>query len=153
VAGHERRRRARRQHLNAFAAARRVKPDSTQMQERGQVMLIRVVTTRADAPRTAEGIAFVHGEIQPKIAAMDGNTGFAMAADRSSESYVSIAAWTDAEALAASGHKFQQLVPAWFEHYDGLAAIMGAEPGPELACRCSAACFTAGRSDPPEMLH
>ena len=45
-------------------------------------MLIRVVTTRADVPRTGEGIAFVHGEIQPQIAAMDGNAGFAMAVDR-----------------------------------------------------------------------
>ncbi len=144
-------------------------------------MLIRVVTTRAVVPRTGEGIAFVHGEIQPKIAAMDGNTGFAMAVDRSSGRYVSIAAWTDAEALEASGHgapgliadlarrlhgtepsvevfdlvlahvvkpvrlgywgrlarvempvqdlaratqKFQQVVPAWFEHYEGLAAII-----------------------------
>jgi hypothetical protein len=144
-------------------------------------MLIRVVTTRADVPRTGEGIAFVHGEIQPKIAAMDGNAGFAMAVDRSSGRYVSIAAWTDAEALAASGHgapgliadlarrldgsepsvevfdlvlahvvkpvrlgywgqlarvempvqdlaratrKFRQVVPGWFECYDGLSAII-----------------------------
>jgi hypothetical protein len=144
-------------------------------------MLIRVVTTRADVPRTGEGIAFVHGEIQPKIAAMDGNRGFAMAVDRSSGRYVGIAAWTDAEALEASGHgapgliadlagrlhgsepsvevfdlvlahvvkpvrlgywgqlarvempvqdlaratqKFQQVVLAWFERYDGLAAII-----------------------------
>ena len=144
-------------------------------------MLIRVVTTRADVPRTGEGIAFVHGEIQPKIAAMDGNSGFAMAVDRSSGRYVSIAAWTDAEALEASGpgtpgliadlagrlhgsapsvevfdlvlahvvkpvrrgywgqlarvempvqdlaratHEFQQLALAWFERYDGLAAIV-----------------------------
>jgi quinol monooxygenase YgiN len=144
-------------------------------------MLIRVVTTRADVPRTGEGIAFVHGEIQPKIAEIDGNRGFAMTVDRSSGRYVSIAAWTDAEALEASGHdaprliadlaghlhgsepsvevfdlvlahvvkpvrlgywgqfarvempvqdlaraaqKFQQVVPAWFERYDGLAAIV-----------------------------
>ena len=144
-------------------------------------MLIRVVTTRADVPRTGEGIAFVHGEIQPKIAALDGNSGFAMAVDRSSGRYVSIAAWTDPEALEASGHgapdliadltgrlhgsepsvevfdlvlahvvkpvrlgywgrlarldlpvqdlaramdKFQQLVLALFERYDGLAAII-----------------------------
>lgn len=65
-------------------------------------MLVRVVTTRAAVPRTGEGIAFVHGEIQPKIAAMDGNTGFAMAVDRSSGRYVSIAVWTDPEALEAS---------------------------------------------------
>jgi quinol monooxygenase YgiN len=144
-------------------------------------MLIRVVTTRADVPRTGEGIASVHGEVQPKIAAMDGNRGFAMAVDRSSRRYVSIAAWTDAEALEASGgeatgliadlarrlhgsepvvevfdlalaqvvkpvrlgywgrlerlevpvqdldraaQRLRQLVPAWFEHYDGLAAII-----------------------------
>jgi hypothetical protein len=144
-------------------------------------MLIRVVTTRADVPPTGEGIAFVHGEIQPKIAEMDGNRGFVMTVDRSSGRYVSIAAWTDAEALEASGHgapgliadlvgrlhgsepsvdvfdlvlahvvkpvrlgywgqlarlempaqdlaraaqKFQQVVPAWFERYAGLAAII-----------------------------
>jgi hypothetical protein len=144
-------------------------------------MLIRVVTTRADVPRTGEGIASVHGEVEPKIAAMDGNRGFAMAVDRSSRRYVSIAAWTDSEALEASGHaatgliadlarrlhgsepvvevfdlalaqvvkpvrlgywgrlerlevpvedldratqRLRQLAPAWFEHYDGLAAII-----------------------------
>ena len=73
-------------------------------------MLIRVVTTRADVPRTGEGIAFVHGEIQPEIAAMDGNAGFAMALDRSSGRYVSIAAWTDSEALEASGHGAPRLI-------------------------------------------
>jgi hypothetical protein len=144
-------------------------------------MLIRVVTTQADVPRTGEGIASVHGEIQPRIAAMDGNSGFTMALDRSSGRYVSIAAWTDLEALEASGHgapaliadlarrlhgsepsvevfdlvlahlvkrvrlgywgrlarlevpaqdlaraaqKFQQVAPALFEHYEGLAAII-----------------------------
>jgi hypothetical protein len=65
-------------------------------------MLIRVATTRADIPRTGEGIAFVHGEIEPKISAMDGNRGFAMAVDRSAGRYVGIAAWTDREALEAS---------------------------------------------------
>src|SRR6476661_1838339 len=147
----------------------------------GQVMLIRVVTTRADVPRTGEGIASVHGEIQPKIAAMDGNSGFAMAVDRASGRYLSIAVWTDQEALEASGHgaprliadlarrlhgtepsvevfdlvlahvvkpvrlgywgrltrldvpvpdlaraaqKFRQWAPAWFDRYDGLAAVI-----------------------------
>ena len=144
-------------------------------------MLIRVVTTRADVPRTGEGIAFVHGEIQPQVAAMDGNRGFAMAVDRSSGRYVGIAAWTDHGALKASGadapdliahiarrlhgsepsvevfdlvlahvvkpvrigywgrwarldvpvrdlaraeSKYGQLALAWFERYDGLAAIV-----------------------------
>jgi hypothetical protein len=73
-------------------------------------MLIRVATTRADIPRTGEGIAFVHGEIEPKISAMDGNAGFAMAVDRSSGRYVGIAAWTDREALAASGHDAPGLI-------------------------------------------
>jgi hypothetical protein len=73
-------------------------------------MLIRVATTRADIPRTGEGIAFVHGEIEPKISAMDGNRGFAMAVDRSSGRYVGIAAWTDREALAASGHDAPGLI-------------------------------------------
>jgi hypothetical protein len=73
-------------------------------------MLIRVVTTRAAIPRTGEGIAFVHGEIQPEIAAMDGNRGFVFAVDHSSGRYVGIAAWTDAEALEASGHDAPDLV-------------------------------------------
>ena len=112
---------------------------------------------------------------------MDGNRGFAMAVDRSSGRYVGIAAWTDPEALEASGHdapgliadiarrlhgsepsvevfdlvlahvvkpvrlgywggsarlevpvqdlararrNFRQLALAWFERYDGLAAIV-----------------------------
>jgi hypothetical protein len=73
-------------------------------------MLIRIITTQADIPRTGEGIAFVHGEIQPQVAAMDGNRGFAMALDRSSERYVGIAAWSDAEALDASGHDVPGLI-------------------------------------------
>ena len=76
----------------------------------GQVMLVRVVTTRADVPRTGEGIASVHGEIQPQIAAMDGNAGFAMAVDRSSGRYVSIAVWTGPEALESSGHGAPRLI-------------------------------------------
>lgn len=144
-------------------------------------MLIRVVTTHADLPRTGEGIAFVHGEIQPMVAAMDGNIGFAMAVDRSCGRYLGIAAWTDEEALRASGdgaldliaelarrlhgsepsvevfdlvlahvvkpvrlghwgrwerfevpmhdharatRKLEQLLPAWYEHYEGVAAIV-----------------------------
>lgn len=144
-------------------------------------MLIRVVTTHADVPRTGEGIAFVHGEIQPVVAAMDGNIGFAMAVDHSCGRYVGIAVWTDAEALRASGdgapdliaelarrlngsepsvdvfelalaqvvkpvrlgywgrwqrfevpmhdlarvtRKLEQVLPAWFEHYDGVATIV-----------------------------
>ena len=73
-------------------------------------MLIRVATTRADIPRTGEGIAFVHGEIEPKISAMDGNRGFAMAVDRSSGRYLGIAAWTDDEALKASGNDAPGLI-------------------------------------------
>ncbi len=66
------------------------------------VVLIRVATTRADIPRSGEGIAAVRGEIGPKITAMHGNSGFAMAIDRSSRQYVGIAAWTDTESLDAS---------------------------------------------------
>ena len=58
-------------------------------------MLIRVVTTRAKIPRTGEGIAFVHGEIEPKISAIGGNRGFALAVDRSFGRYIGMAAWTD----------------------------------------------------------
>ena len=73
-------------------------------------MLIRVATTRADIPRTGEGIAFVHGEIEPKISAMDGNRGFAMAVDRSFGRYVGIAAWSDPKALEESGHSAPGLI-------------------------------------------
>ncbi|GAA5112900.1 hypothetical protein [Pseudonocardia adelaidensis] len=89
-------------------------------------MLIRVVTTRADVPRTGEGIAFVHGEIQPAVAAMDGNTGFAMAVDHSSGRYVSIAAWTDAAALEASGHGAPGLIA------DLARRLHGTEPSVEV---------------------
>ena len=89
-------------------------------------MLIRVVTTRADVPRTGEGIAFVHGEIEPQIAAMDGNAGFAMAVDRSSGRYVSIAAWTDPEALEASGHGAPRLIA------DVARRLHGSEPSVEV---------------------
>jgi hypothetical protein len=89
-------------------------------------MLIRVVTTRADIPRTGEGIAFVHGEIQPKIAALDGNMGFAMAVDHSSGRYVSIAAWTDPEALEASGHGAPDLIA------DLTRRLHGSEPSVEV---------------------
>ena len=88
-------------------------------------MLIRVVTTRADVPRTGEGIAFVHGEIQPQIAAMDGNAGFAMAVDRLSGRYISIAAWTDPEALEASGHDAPRLIA------DVARRLHGSEPSVE----------------------
>jgi hypothetical protein len=89
-------------------------------------MLIRVVTTWADVPRTGEGIASVHGEIQPKIAAMDGNAGFAMAVDRSSGRYVSIAVWTDAESLEASGQGAPGLVA------DLARRLHGSEPSVEV---------------------
>ena len=81
-------------------------------------MLIRVASTRADIPRTGEGIASVHGEIEPKIAAMDGNRGFAMAVDHSFGSYVGIAVWTDSEALEASGRDAPGLIAdlAWRLH-------------------------------------
>src|SRR4051794_18928544 len=82
-------------------------------------MLIRISTTRAVIPRTGEGIAFVHGEIQPKISAMDGNRGFAMAVDRSSGRYLGIAAWTDAEALKAGEDRAPGLIADVAERLDG----------------------------------
>ena len=82
-------------------------------------MLIRMCTTRADIPRTGEGIAFVHGEIQPVIAAMDGNNGFAMAVDYSSGRYVSIAAWTDKEALDATADRAPGLIGALARRLNG----------------------------------
>ena len=89
-------------------------------------MLIRVATTRAEIPRTGEGIAFVHGEIEPKISAMDGNRGFAMAVDRSSGRYVGIAAWSDLEALEASGHDAPGLIA------DLARRLQGSEPSVEV---------------------
>jgi hypothetical protein len=89
-------------------------------------MLVRVVTTRADVPRTGEGIASVHGEIQPQIAAMDGNAGFAMAVDRSSGRYVSIAVWTGPEALESSGHGAPRLIA------DLARRLHGSEPSVEV---------------------
>lgn len=89
-------------------------------------MLIRVATTQADIPRTGEGIAFVHGEIQPKISAMDGNRGFAMAVDHSSKRYVGIAAWSDPEALKASGHDAPGLIA------DLARRLHGSEPSVEV---------------------
>jgi hypothetical protein len=89
-------------------------------------MLIRVVTTRAGIPRTGEGIASVHGEIEPKISAMDGNRGFVLAMDRSSGRFLGIAAWSDPEALEASGHDAPVLIAdlAWRLH--------GSEPSVEV---------------------
>jgi hypothetical protein len=89
-------------------------------------MLIRVVTTHAGVPRTGEGIAFVHGEIEPKIAAMDGNRGFAMAVDRSSGRYVGIAAWSDPQALEASGHGAPDIIA------DLARRLHGSEPSVEV---------------------
>jgi len=89
-------------------------------------VLIRVVTTRADIPRTGEGIAFVHGEIQPRVSAMDGNSGFAMAVDRSAGRYVSVAAWTDAEALEESGHSAPDVIA------DVVRRLHGGRPSVEV---------------------
>jgi hypothetical protein len=89
-------------------------------------MLIRVATTRAEIPRTGEGIASVHGQIEPKISAMDGNRGFAMAVDRSSRRYVGIAAWTDAEALTATGSDAPGLIA------DLARRLHGTEPSVEV---------------------
>jgi hypothetical protein len=89
-------------------------------------MLIRVVTTRAEIPRTGEGIAFVHGEIEPRISAIDGNRGFAMAVDRSSGRYVGIAAWTDPEVLEASGHDAPGLIT------DIVRRLHGSKPSVEV---------------------
>jgi hypothetical protein len=82
-------------------------------------MLIRVATTRAEIPRVGEGIAFIHGEIQPKISAIDGNQGFAMAVDHSSKRYVGIAAWTDSEALYGSESNASGLIADLARHLHG----------------------------------
>jgi hypothetical protein len=76
----------------------------------GHAALIRVVTTRADIPRVGEGIAFVHGELEPKISTMDGNKGFAMALDRSSRRYVGITAWSASPALEAGARDASGLI-------------------------------------------
>jgi hypothetical protein len=89
-------------------------------------MLIRVVTTRAAVPRTGEGIAFVHGEIEPKVSALAGNRGLVLAVDRRAERYVTIAAWTDVEALAASENS------ARGEIADVVRRLHGSEPVVEV---------------------
>jgi hypothetical protein len=89
-------------------------------------MLIRVATTRANIPQTGEGIAFVHGEIEPKIAAMDGNRGFVLTVDRSFGRYVGIAAWTDPEALEASGHDAPGMIA------DLASRLHGSKPSVEV---------------------
>ena len=74
-------------------------------------MLIRVVTTQADIPRTGEGIAS-----RPRRDRAEGSprwTGTAASRWRwtdSSRRYVGIAAWTDAAALAASEHDAPALI-------------------------------------------
>jgi hypothetical protein len=73
-------------------------------------VLIRIVTTRGAAPPPGEGIAAVHGEIQPEIAALDGNRGFVLVLDRESRRCAGIAVWTDAEALEASARSSPDLV-------------------------------------------
>jgi hypothetical protein len=89
-------------------------------------MLVRISTTRAAIPRTGEGIAYVHGEIQPKISAMDGNRGFALAVDRSSGRYLGIAAWTDREALEAGNDRAPGLIA------DVARRLHGSEPTVEV---------------------
>jgi hypothetical protein len=94
--------------------------------ERGQVVLIRVINIRAGIPRTGEGIAFVHGELQPKVAAIDGNRGFTMAVDRSSGRYIGLTAWTDDEAVKANMDRAAGLVS------DAARRLGGGEPSIEV---------------------
>lgn len=89
-------------------------------------MLIRIVTTRAATPRTGESIAFIHGEIEPRIAEMDGNKGFAMVVDHASGRYLSIAAWTDPQALETSGRGAPGLIADVARH------LQGSEPSVEV---------------------
>jgi hypothetical protein len=94
--------------------------------ERGQVVLIRVIIIRAGIPRSGEGIAFVHGELQPKLAAIDGNRGFMMAVDRSSGRYIGLTAWTDDEAVKANVDRAAGLVS------DAGRRLGGGEPSVEV---------------------
>jgi hypothetical protein len=82
-------------------------------------VLIRVSVIRAAIPRTGEGIAFVRGEIQPEIAAMPGNRGFAMAVDHSSGRYISLTAWTDDEAVKANADRVAGLMSDVARRLDG----------------------------------
>ena len=95
-------------------------------------MLIRAMITRADIPRVGEGIAFVHGEIYPKIAAMDGNRGFAMAVDHSSRRYIGLAAWADDEAVKANADRAAGLIS------DVARCLGGSEPSVEIFDRAVA---------------
>jgi len=89
-------------------------------------VLIRVMITRADIPRTGEGIAFVHGEIQPEVAQMAGNRGFTMAVDHSSGRYICIAAWADDEAVKANADRAAGLIS------DIARRLGGSEPSVEI---------------------
>ena len=89
-------------------------------------MLIRVVITRADIPRTGEGIAYVHGEIQPKVAAMQGNTGFALAVDHASQRYIGLAGWAEEDALTATADQAAGLIS------DVARRLSGTEPEVEV---------------------
>jgi hypothetical protein len=90
-------------------------------------VLIRAMTTRADIPRVGEGIAFVHGEIYPMIAAMDGNRGFTMAVDHSSGRYICLAAWADDEAVKANADRVASLIS------DIVRRLGGSEPSVEVS--------------------
>jgi hypothetical protein len=57
---------------------------------------------------------------------MDGNSGFAMAVDRSSGRYVSVAAWTDAKALEASGQSAPGVIA------DVVQRLHGSDPSVEV---------------------
>jgi hypothetical protein len=92
----------------------------------GQVVLVRVTIIRAGIPRTGEGIAFVHGELQPKVAAMGGNRGFTMAVDRTSGRYIALTAWADDEAAEASVDRTAGLVS------DATRRLGGSEPSVEI---------------------
>ena len=98
----------------------------------GRIVLIRAMITRADIPRVGEGIAFVHGEIYPKIAAMDGNRGFAMAVDHSSRRYIGLAAWADDEAVKANADRAAGLIS------DVARRLGGSEPSVEIFDRAVA---------------
>jgi hypothetical protein len=89
-------------------------------------VLIRVITIRAGIPRTGEGIAFVHGELQPKVAAMAGNRGFTLAVDRSSGRYIGLTAWADEEAIKANADRDAGLVS------DAVRRLGGSEPSVEV---------------------
>lgn len=87
-------------------------------------MLIQLRIAPATLPRTGEAIAFVRGEIGPKVTALNGSRGFLMALDHTSGAYVAMAAWSDRATLETHDDLVSELVAEATRHlHSGESAI------------------------------